>query len=62
MFILTYLTLTILCLVVFKDKAVTSLQAELGREITMKEVQKILQQKIINLFEMNLECSYDPGY
>ena len=37
------------------DKAVTSLQAELGREITMKEVKDILQQKIINLFEMNLK-------
>ena len=37
------------------DKAVTSLQAELGREITTKEVKNILQQKIINLFEMNLK-------
>jgi lipoyl(octanoyl) transferase len=36
-------------------KAVTSLQAELGREIIMEEVKNILQQKILNLFEMNLK-------
>ncbi|HKZ38698.1 MAG TPA: lipoyl(octanoyl) transferase LipB [Chryseolinea sp.] len=37
------------------DKAVTSLQAELDREITMREVKNILQQKIIDLFEMSLK-------
>ncbi len=38
-----------------QGKAVTSLQAELGsREITMDQVQKILQEKILSIFEMNL--------
>lgn len=38
-----------------QDKAVTSLQVELGREVNMREVQEILQHKITNLFEMNLK-------
>jgi len=42
-----------------QDKAVTSLQAELGREIKMKDVQKILKDKIANLFEMNLKVNHD---
>jgi lipoyl(octanoyl) transferase len=42
-----------------QDKAVTSIQAELGHEVGMKEVQEILQEKIINLFEMNLKVRYD---
>jgi lipoyl(octanoyl) transferase len=36
------------------DKAVTSLQKELGREVDIKEVQQILQQHIAKLFEMEL--------
>lgn len=36
------------------DKAVTSLQEELGRHVEIKEVQEILQNKITKLFEMNL--------
>lgn len=36
------------------DKAVTSLQKELGREVDLKEVQLILQQHIAKLFEMQL--------
>jgi lipoyl(octanoyl) transferase len=36
------------------DKAVTSLQAEVGGVIDIGEVQTILQNKICNLFEMNL--------
>ena len=36
------------------DKAVTSLQKELGREVDLKEVQLILQQHIAKLFEMEL--------
>lgn len=38
-----------------QDKAVTSLQVELGREVTMKQVQEILRTKITDLFEMNLK-------
>ena len=41
------------------DKAVTSLQVELGREVQVKEVQEILQDKITTLFEMNLNVSHD---
>jgi lipoyl(octanoyl) transferase len=36
------------------DKAVTSLQAEVGGVVEIKEVQSILQEKITSLFEMNL--------
>ncbi len=42
------------------DKAVTSLQEELGRHVEIKEVQEILQNKITKLFEMNLNVKYDP--
>lgn len=38
-----------------QDKAVTSLQVELGSEVTMKQVQEILTTKITDLFEMNLK-------
>lgn len=38
-----------------QDKAVTSMQVELGRAIEMKEVQEILQAKLTKLFEMNLK-------
>ena len=38
-----------------QDKAVTSMQVELGRSIEMKEVQDILQAKLTKLFEMNLK-------
>lgn len=38
-----------------QDKAVTSLQAELGRAVGIKEVQEILQDKLTTLFEMNLK-------
>jgi lipoyl(octanoyl) transferase len=37
------------------DKAVTSLQSEVGREVSIKEVQEVLQEKITRLFEMNLK-------
>jgi len=36
------------------DKAVTSMQQELGREVTLKEVQKILQHHISVLFNMDM--------
>lgn len=36
------------------DKAVTSLQNELGREVDIKEVERHLQQHIARLFEMQL--------
>lgn len=42
-----------------QDKAVTSLQAELGHEVEIKEVQEILQDKITSLFEMNLKVNHD---
>jgi lipoyl(octanoyl) transferase len=38
-----------------QDKAVTSLQAELGRAVGIKDVQEILQDKLTTLFEMNLK-------
>lgn len=38
-----------------QDKAVTSMQVELGRSIEMKEVQEILLAKLTSLFEMNLK-------
>jgi lipoyl(octanoyl) transferase len=41
------------------DKAVTSLQAEVGGVVEIKEVQRILQDKITSLFEMNLRLSHD---
>jgi lipoyl(octanoyl) transferase len=37
------------------DKAVTSMQQELGREIDLKEVQQILQQHISVLFNMEMQ-------
>lgn len=36
------------------DKAVTSMQQELGREVDIKQVQKILQQHISVLFDMEI--------
>jgi lipoyl(octanoyl) transferase len=41
------------------DKAVTSLQVELAREVDVKDVQEILQDKITTLFEMNLKVNHD---
>lgn len=38
-----------------QDKAVTSIEAELGYSVEMKEVQGILQDKLTALFEMNLK-------
>ena len=38
-----------------QDKAVTSLQVELGRSVEIKEVQEILQYKLTTLFEMKLK-------
>lgn len=38
------------------DKAVTSLQQELGEEQNIDEVREILKGKIADLFEMNLYC------
>jgi len=38
-----------------QDKAVTSLQVELGRSVEIKEVQEILQHKLTTLFEMKLK-------
>ena len=37
-----------------QDKAVTSMQQELGQEVSIKEVQRVLQEKIISVFEMEL--------
>lgn len=37
-----------------QDKAVTSLQAEVGRNVDINSVQEILCNKIIDVFEMNL--------
>ena len=39
------------------DKAVTSLQKELGREVDINEVEEILKNKIAGLFGMRLELS-----
>ena len=50
---LTYFNHIIPCGI--QDKAVTSMQVELGRTIEMKEVQEILQAKLTKLFEMNLK-------
>jgi lipoyl(octanoyl) transferase len=36
------------------DKAVTSLDKELGRTVDMKEIKTILKEKIVSLFEMEL--------
>ncbi|MFD0750500.1 lipoyl(octanoyl) transferase LipB [Mucilaginibacter calamicampi] len=36
------------------DKAVTSMQQELGRQVDLKEVQQVLQQHIAQLFKMQL--------
>ena len=41
------------------DKAVTSMQAELGHEVDVKFVQDILQKEITNLFGMNLKVTHD---
>lgn len=41
------------------DKAVTSLQAEVGGVVEIGEVQGILQNKITSLFEMNLRSTHD---
>ncbi len=38
----------------FTDKKVTSLQAELGKEMDMEEVKKVLKDKIANVFNMEL--------
>lgn len=42
------------------DKAVTSLQHEIGRELDMPEVEKLLGNHIANLFEMELIPSLKP--
>ena len=42
-----------------QDKAVTSLNKELGRDVEVKHVQEILQDKIMSLFEMNLKVKHD---
>ena len=42
-----------------QDKAVTSMQVELGRALDLMEVQEVLQDKIIALFEMNLKVHHD---
>jgi len=54
---LTYFSHIVPCGI--QDKAVTSLQAELQREVDIKEVQEILQNKITNVFEMNLKVNHD---
>lgn len=38
----------------FTDKQVTSLQKELGKEIDLEEVKKVLRHNIANIFNMNL--------
>jgi lipoyl(octanoyl) transferase len=45
-----------------QDKAVTSLEMELGHGVKIEEVQEILQDKIISLFEMNLKARHDSRY
>ena len=50
---LTYFNHIIPCGI--QDKAVTSVQAELGYAVDIKQVQDILQEKITNLFEMTLK-------
>jgi lipoyl(octanoyl) transferase len=50
---LTYFNHIIPCGI--QDKAVTSLQVELGRVVEIKEVQNVLQHKITSLFEMKLK-------
>ncbi|WP_276367939.1 lipoyl(octanoyl) transferase LipB [Chryseolinea sp. H1M3-3] len=45
-----------------QDKAVTSLEMELGHGVKIEEVQEILQDKIISLFEMNLKVRHDSRY
>ena len=42
-----------------QDKAVTSLKRELQREVYLKEVQEILQNKITKVFDMKLKVSHD---
>jgi lipoyl(octanoyl) transferase len=42
-----------------QDKQVTSLRAELGRDVEMTHVQEILKNKITKLFNMNLKAHYD---
>jgi lipoyl(octanoyl) transferase len=42
-----------------QDKAVTSLQVELGDAVEMNKVQEILQDKLTTLFEMNLKIHHD---
>jgi lipoyl(octanoyl) transferase len=54
---LTYFSHIVPCGI--QDKAVTSLQAELQREVDIKEVQEVLQNKITNVFEMNLKVNHD---
>jgi len=39
------------------DKAVTSMQAELGREVDLPEVQAVLQKEITDLFGMKLKVT-----
>jgi lipoyl(octanoyl) transferase len=51
---LTYFNHIIPCGI--QDKAVTSLQVELGRAVEIKDVQCVLQHKITTLFEMNLKA------
>lgn len=51
---LTYFNHIIPCGI--QDKAVTSLQVELGRAVEIKDVQGVLQHKITTLFEMNLKA------
>jgi lipoyl(octanoyl) transferase len=36
------------------DKAVTSLDKEIGRVVDMKEVKSILKEKLVSLFKMEL--------
>ena len=39
----------------FTDKKVTSLQAELGKEIDIEEVKSILKEKLAEVFEMEFK-------
>jgi lipoyl(octanoyl) transferase len=42
-----------------QDKAVTSIQAELGRDVNMSEVQDMLKNRIIDVFEMKVKENHD---
>jgi lipoyl(octanoyl) transferase len=52
---LNYFNHIVACGIADKDKGVTSMEKELGHPVDISEVKSILKEKIISLFEMNLE-------